>query len=194
MLHRNNCCGAATSVRSKPMMMQMQDFVAEKAQSLSDQVTRMRQESIKSARVAAQGSAESLKALKTPVRTVARGGIRLSAVSQSALQELIELQSETLTAAINEVALRLERAARAENVIELVRDQVEMIPATRARLAADAGRVVAIFTTAGRGIRDVAAQTYERVADPAEKPAPARSRRPRKAARRTAARSRKSAA
>ena len=178
------------------MISQMQEFAAGKAQALSDELTRVRHETIRSARLAASSGAESLKALKTPLRTVARGGVRLATVSQTAVQELIELQSEALSAALNEFALRLERAARAADVVELVRDQVEMLPATRARMAANAGRAVEIFTSAGRGLRDVAAQTYERVADSTEKAAPARSHRarPKKTVRRARTRSRKAAA
>ena len=118
------------------MISHIQEFVIDKAQALNDQVARIRQGSVKSARVAVQGSAGSLKGLKNPVRLVARSGVRLSTVSQTAVQELIELQSEALTAAITEFAQRLERAARAASVSELVRDQVEMLPATRARMAA----------------------------------------------------------
>jgi phasin family protein len=178
------------------MISQMQEFVVDKAQALNHQVTRIRQGSVKSARVAVQGSAASLKALKNPVRLVARSGVRLSSLSQTAVQELIELQSEALTAAITEFALRLERAARAASVGELVRDQLEMLPATRARVAGDAGRVLQIVTSAGREIRDLATETFERVTVAAEKPAPARSRRrkSKKVARRSATRSRKAAA
>ena len=178
------------------MISQLQEFVVDKAQALNDQVTRIRQGSVKSARVAVQGSAESLKGLKNPVRLVARSGVRLSTVSQTAVQELIELQSEALTAAITEFALRLERVARAASVGELVRAQVEMLPATRARVAGDAGRVLQIVTSTGREIRDLATETFERVTEAAEKPAPVRSRRrkAKKAARRSATRSRKAAA
>ncbi len=177
------------------MLSQMQEFVVEKAQALNEQVTRIRQESVHSARAAAQGSAESLKTLKDPVRVVARSGVKLSALSQGAVQELIELQSEMLTAAISEFAQRLERASRAASVVELVREQVEMLPATRARIADDAGRAVQIVATAGREIRGVATQAFERVTDRTEKVSPAtRTRRaPRKSARRGATRSRKAA-
>ena len=176
------------------MISQMQELVAGKAHALTEQVTRIRHETLRSARVAAHGGAESLKALRTPVRTVARGGIRLSTVSQTAVQELIELHSDAVTAALNELAMRLERAARASDVVELVRDQVEMMPSTRARIAADAGRVLGIFTSAGRGIRDVAAQTYERVTDTTEKTGATRSRARPKKARRARTRTRKAAA
>jgi phasin family protein len=183
-------------MRSVSVISHIQEFVIDKAQALNEQVTRLRQGSVKSARVAVQGSAESLKGLKNPVRLVARSGVRLSTVSQTAVQELIELQSEALTAAITEFALRLERAARAASVGELVRDQVEMLPATRARVADDAGRVLQIVTSTGREIRDLATETFERVTEAAKKPAPARRRRrkAKKATRRSATRSRKAAA
>ena len=177
------------------MLSQMQEFVVEKAQALNEQVTRIRHESVHSARAAAQGSAESLKMLKEPVRVVARSGVKLSVLSQGAVQELIELQSEMLSAAISEFVQRLERASRAANVVELVREQVEMLPATRARIADDAGRAAQIVVTAGREIRGVATQAFERVTDRTAKASPkTRSRRaPRKATRRGATRSRRAA-
>ena len=66
------------------MISQLQEFVVDKAQALNDQVTRIRQGSVKSARVAVQGTAESLKGLKNPVRLVARSGVRLSPASSAA--------------------------------------------------------------------------------------------------------------
>ena len=177
------------------MIAQMQEFVAEKAQALNGQVTRIRHDSVKSARIAVHGSAESLKALKSPVRLVARSGVKLASVSQTAVQELIELQSDVLTAAITEFAQRLERAAQAASVIELIRDQVQMLPATRARMASDAGRVVQIVKSAGREMRHVATETYGRVTDAAETaPVRTRRRKSKKATRHVAKRSRKSAA
>jgi len=175
------------------MISQLQEFVADRTQALNEQVSRLRKESVRSARAAAQGSAESLKALKSPVRTAARSGIKLSAVSQNAVQELIELQSDAVTAAIAELALRLERAARAASVGELVREQVDLLPATRSRLIGDAGRAVQIFATAGRQIRSVAAGAYTRATGAPEKATRSTRRSPKKASRRTT-RSRRAAA
>ena len=177
------------------MIRQLQEVVADRAKAVNGQLTHFGHETLRSARRAATDSAESLKALKTPLRTVVRGGVRISAVSQSVIQELIELQSETLTAAINEFAHRLERAARAETVVDLLRDQVELIPATRARIAADAGRVVDILASAGRELKDVAAQTYDRATDKTRKATAVPRQRPRKKTeRRARARPRRAAA
>ena len=104
------------------MIGQMQEIVTEKTQALAEQVQKLRKESAETVREAVADSAESLKAMKSPVRLFARSGIKVTAVSQTAVQSLIELQSDVITSALTGLALRLERATQAENVIELVRE------------------------------------------------------------------------
>ena len=176
------------------MITQMQDFVADTTSALTGQVRKMRQESVETVREAVVGSAENLKSLKSPVRVFARSGVKITTVSQTAVASLIELQSDMITSALSEAALRLEKAARAENVVELVRDQIEMLPATRARVVEDAQRAVAIFKHAGRELKNVATHTYERVVETAEEKVPevrTAKRKVKTAARKTRARVRK---
>lgn len=180
------------------MIVQMQEFVADSTAALGSQVRKMRKESVETVREAATGSAQNLKSLKSPVRTLARSGIKVTAVSHSTVASLIELQSEMLTSAISDAALRLERAARADSVLGLVREQIEMIPATRTRIVEDAQRAASIFKHAGKDLRGVATHLYERVIEPTEeKVVPAAKtakRKTRRAARKTTARARKTAA
>jgi hypothetical protein len=61
------------------------------------------------------------------------------------------------------VATRLERAADAEGVVELVLDQVAMLPATRDRFVDEATRAVEIFRDAGRDVGKIAAHAYATV-------------------------------
>ena len=154
------------------MMNEMQEFVAEKTSALRHQVTKMRKESVENVREAMADSAENLKALKSPVRVIARSGIRLTVVSQTAMSSLIDLQSDMVTSALTETALRLEKAARAENLVELVREQIDMLPATRDRLVEEAQRAMDIFKAAGRDMKSVATHTYERVVETAEEKVP----------------------
>ena len=70
-----------------------------------------------------------------------------------------------VTAALTEVALRLERVTKADNLVELVREQIELVPATRDRMVEDANRAVTIFKTAGREFRNVAKHTIDMVYD-----------------------------
>lgn len=179
------------------MIVQMQEFVAERKDQLAEQVRKFRETSSESVREAVTGSAETLKSWKSPVRQMARSSIKLSAVSQTAVQNLIELQSDVVTAALTDVALRLERAGRAENVVEFVREQIELTPATRARVVEDANRAVTIFKVAGRDLRAVARHAYEGIVEKTEKeeaaPKPRR-KAAKRAARKSAPRARKTAA
>jgi hypothetical protein len=179
------------------MIAQMQDFVAEQTAVLQDQVEKIRKESVETVREAVVGSAVNLKALKSPVRTIARSSVKVTSVSQTAVASLIELQSDMLTAAISDAALRLERASRADNIIELVREQVEMLPATRARMVEDAQRAVMIVKHAGRDLRGVATHLYERVVETAEENVPEVKivkRKTKRTVRKTPVRARKTAA
>ncbi len=143
------------------MIVEMQEYVAERGELLRGQVRKLRKTSAESVREAVAGSADTIKALKSPVRTIARSGVKLSVVSQEAVQNLIELQSDVVTAALTEVAVRLERATKAGNLVEFVREQIELTPATRARVVEDANRAVTIFKDAGREMRNVAQHVIE---------------------------------
>jgi phasin family protein len=151
------------------MIVDMQEFVAERGEVLVGQVRKIRETSVETVREAVVGSAETLKSLKSPVRMIARSSVKLTTVSQATVQNLIELQSDVVTSALNDVALRLERATRAENIVEFVREQIELTPATRARMVEDASRAVTIIKTAGRDIRNVARHAYDSIVEKAEK-------------------------
>jgi hypothetical protein len=187
------------TIQELSMIAQMQEFVTDSTAALGSQVRKIRKESVETVRGAAVDSAENLKSLKSPVRTLARSGIKLTAVSHSTVASLIELQSEVLTSAISDAAMRLERASRADSVLDLVREQIEMIPATRTRIVEDAQRTASIFKHAGRDLRGVVTHLYERVVEPTEaKAAPAaktaKKRKTKRAARKTTTRARKTAA
>jgi hypothetical protein len=179
------------------MIEQIQDFVSEQTSALTGQVEKFRKESAETVREAFVGSAENIKALKSPVRVFARSGVKLTTVSQTAVSSLIELQSDMLTSALSDVALRLERAARADNVIDLMRDQFEMLPATRARIVEEAQRAVDIFKVAGRDLKNVATHAYELVTEKAEgkvSEVKTAKRKAKRAVRKTTTRARKTAA
>jgi len=180
------------------MIVEMQEFMNEQTQALAHQAQKFRKNPVGFVRKALVDSAEGFKSLKSPVRMVAHSGIRLTVVSQNALQSLIELQSEVITAALTGAATRFEHAAQAEDILDLVRDQTDLLPATRDRLVDEATRAVAIVTDAGREVRKLATQTYGKVFETAEKELPkaktTRARKAKRAVRKAGARSRKLAA
>lgn len=179
------------------MIVEVQEYVAERGEMLRGQVRKLRDTSAESVREALTGSAETIKSFKSPVRALARSGIKLTTVSQEAVQNLIELQSDVVTSALTDVALRLERATKADNLVELVREQIELTPATRARVVEDANRAVTIFKTAGRDMRNVAKHTIELIYDKGKEEVegakPARRKPAKRAARKAPARARKAA-
>ena len=120
-----------------------------------------------------------MKALQEPLRTVTHSGVKLTNVSHAALLDLMALQLEVVTAALSDAAAQLERVAQSDNVSDLVRGQADELRATRARVVDDVKRAVSIVRDAGRGVRDVATETYAKVARPAK----AKSTRARKAKR-----------
>ena len=138
------------------MIVEMQEFMSEQTQALGDQVEKFRKNPERFMRKALVESAEGLKALKRPVRMVAHSGVKLTAVSQSTLASLIELQSEVVTSAMTAVATRLERAAEAEGIVDMVLDQASMLPASRERFVDEAIRAVEIFKDAGRDVGKIA--------------------------------------
>jgi len=177
-------------------MTQIPEMMSEKTQAFADQIQKFRKDFPEAVREVVTDSAETLKSFKSPVRLIARSSIKLTTVSQTAVQSLIELQSDMITSALSDAALRLERASRADSVVDLVRDQIELIPATRERLSEEATRVVTILKDAGREIRTVATHAYEKVVESAEEAPVARTtrRKVKKAVRKTSARARKVAA
>ena len=154
------------------MIAQMQEFVAEQTANFQGQVEKIAKESVENIRETVVGGAETLKSFKSPVRTLARSGVKVTTVSQTAVANLITLQSDVITSALSDAALRLERASRADNILELFREQIEMIPATRTRIVEDAQRAAEIFKHAGRDLRGVASNLYERVVETAEEKVP----------------------
>ena len=164
---------------------------------LAEQIRRLRDEPIETMREVAVSSADGIKSLKAPVRAFAHSGVKLATVSQNAVQNLIELESEVITSVLTAAALRLERAAQAENVFDLVLDQAEMLAATRDRIVDHATRAVEIVKVSGRDLRDVARHAYGVVIKATEDKVPevkkAR-RKVKRAVRKTTARARKAAA
>ncbi len=167
------------------MANKIKDFVNEQRQVLAKQARRLRTEPVKAARAATAKSAQRIKALNEPIRTVSRSSVKLTAISQATAERLIQLQEQLVTSALTDAATRLERAAQAENVQALVRDQAKVLRATRERIVSDITEAVTIIKDAGGDVRKVATHTYETVTGQAaapKKPAARKAKRtPRKA-------------
>lgn len=179
------------------MNVQVKKSRSEPRRDLSEVMYRFRDEPTETLREVAVSSADGIKALKAPVRAFAHSGVKLSTVSQSAVQSLIELEMEVITSALTAAAMRLERAAQAEGIADLVLDQADMLGATRDRIVEHTTRAVEIFKVTRRDLRGVARHAYEIAMKTTDERVPelkkAR-RRVKRAVRKTTARARKAAA
>ena len=179
------------------MVSKARQFVNERSQDLADRARRLRTAPGQIARSAALKSAGRIQSLKDPVRALSRSGVRLTAISQSTAQSLIELQAEIVESVLSSAAAQLERAAQTESVMDLARDQADVLRATRERIVEDLNKAVAIFKDAGGNVRGVATQAYGGVAGTTRRSRPAAKKAVRKVnrtARKTVARGRKTVA
>ena len=92
------------------MINRIKDFVTEQGQALADRAGKLGERPVKAARRATAQSAERIKALKDPIRAVSRSGVKLTAISQSTAERLIEWQAQIVTSALTDAATQLERA------------------------------------------------------------------------------------
>lgn len=172
------------------MANKIKDFVLEQREILAEKASQLRTEPVKAARVATVKSAARIKALNPRIRAVSRSGVKLTAISQSTAERLIHLQEQLVTSALTDAATQLERAAKAQNVKELVKDQAAVLRATRERIVSDITEAVTILKGAGGDVRKVATHTYESVTGKAAPAAP----RPKAARRKTKRAARKAPA
>ena len=135
------------------MQFPLSDFLEEQTKGLSELLQNLTSSRVAAARQAARDSAVRIKSLNGRIRTLARSGVRLTAVSQTAVQDIIELQAEIVTSALSEAASRIERLAYTESVRDLARMQSEVIADARQRIVDDLGRAVTILKDASGAAR-----------------------------------------
>jgi len=147
----------------------MNEFLEEHTQGLTEMVENLRKSRVAAARKAAIQSAARIRSLNGRVRGLARSGVRLTSISHGAVQSLIELESDIVTAALTDAAAQIQRIADTESVRDLARQQADVLQATRQRIVDDITRAVTILKGAAGDVRKVAVRA--RAAEPA---APAR--------------------
>lgn len=167
------------------MANKVKEFVNEQAQMLSEQAKTLGAAPGKLVRGAAERSAKRLQALQESVQVVTRSGVKLTAISQSTAQNLIELQSEIVTAALADAVEQLERAAQTVSVVDMARNQAEVLKGARERIVNDLTQALTIIKDAGGEVRKVATETYTKVGKPASAAKSPRARKAKRTVRKT---------
>ncbi len=153
-----------------------EDFLDEQTKGLAELAEHLRTSRLAAARQAAIKSAARIRSLNGKVRALARSGVKLTSISQGAVQSLIELQADIVNDGLADAAAQIERIAYTGSVRDLAREQAEVLKAARERIAGDLTRAMTILKKAARDARAIG-----------EKPAAPKAAAKRKAARKRAA-------
>jgi len=136
------------------MSINLSELIAEQRKGLVDLMKNLRQSQVKAARQAARSSSERIKSLNQRVRALAKSGLRVNEVTHGAAQNLIELQAEIVSSALNDAAVQLERLSYTETARDFARQQGEVMQATRQRIVDDLARAVTALKGAAGEVRD----------------------------------------
>jgi colicin import membrane protein len=136
------------------MSAHLSEIIAEQRKGLVDLMKNLRQSQVKAAREAARSSASRIKSLNQRVRALAKSGLRVNEVTHGAAQNLIELQAEIVSSALNDAAAQLERLSYTETARDFARQQGEVMQATRQRIVDDLARAVTALKGAAGEVRD----------------------------------------
>lgn len=134
------------------------DFIDEQTRGLAELAEHLRTSRLAAAREAAVRSAARIRSLNGRVRALARSGVKLTSISQGAVQSLIELQAEIVNDGLTDAAAQIERIAYTGSVKELAREQAEVLKAARERIAGDLSRAMTILRKAAEDARKVGEQ------------------------------------
>jgi histone H1/5 len=156
------------------MQLAINEFIDEQRKGLAELLENLSKSRVAAARNAARQSAARIKELNGRVRSLARSGVRLTAVSQGAAQGLIELHADIVNTALTEAAAQIERMAYTESVRDLARMQAEVLQAARQRIVDDIARAMTILKDAAGDARKAVERTPPASRAAPKKKAPAR--------------------
>jgi phasin family protein len=173
------------------MPIEVNELIEQQMKGLTELVGSMKRSRVAAARRAATESAARIKSINSRVRDIARSGVRLTYISNGAVQGLIELQADIVNSALTEAAEQIQRMAYTESVRDLAGMQAEVLQAARKRIVEDISRAVTILKDAAGDVRKVAtASKAKQAAAPKKKRKVARRKTKVAAKTRTAAASR----
>ena len=110
---------------------------------------------IASARQQTEQAAGRVRDGKKPVKKLSQLGHKLTTVSYRTTTRMLDQQTRMVERQIDALATRLRTAAKADTIVDLVRDQMQLVPEEASRFAADARATLAIVADAGGEMRDI---------------------------------------
>lgn len=138
----------------------------ERRQAFAEQAQDYVDTTIARARSSVEQAADLVEKMQGPVKALAKAGIRLSELSQEYTEKLVTMQADLIGGTIADGAKRLRKVAKASNVRQLLRTQIELLPATRDRFTDEFRHAAEIVAEGGSDLRGFARETYGALTHP----------------------------
>ncbi len=146
-----------------------------KISDIADKARGRYEDTISAARKGTEKAAGRVSKGKRPVKAISRFGVKLSGVSHRTVNKLWKRQTKLVEDQIDGLANRLKVAANADDLRNLVKTQIDLIPENASRIKTEAREAFDIVKGAGSEIRDIMKVTVGELRDgkPASRKAPA---------------------
>lgn len=115
------------------------------------------------ARGGADRAATTVDAARNPVETLAAATLKLNVLAHQYIERLVALQAATIQHTLAAGAQRLRKLSEAASVQQALADQADTFARSRTRFSKDAAEAWDIVTGTGRGVSEIAVQTYARL-------------------------------
>lgn len=128
--------------------------IAEKARGRYD-------DALRAARKGTEKAAGRVAKAKKPVKTISRFGVKLSGVSHRTVNKIWKRQTKLVEGQFDAVAGHLRAVADADNLRDLIRAQIDLIPDDANRFRAEAREAIEIVRGAGNEIREIVKEAVD---------------------------------
>jgi phasin family protein len=132
-----------------------------KISDIADKARGRYEDAISAARKGTEKAAGRVSKGKKPVKAVSRFGIKLTGVSHRTVNKLWKRQTKLVEDQIDALAGHLKAAANADDLRNLVRTQIDLIPENASRIKDEAREAFDIVKGAGGEIRDIMKVTVD---------------------------------
>ena len=132
-----------------------------KISDIADKARGRYEDAISAARKGTEKAAGRVSKGKKPVKAVSRFGIKLTGVSHRTVNKLWKRQTKLVEDQIDALAGHLKAAANADDLRNLVRTQIDLIPENASRIKDEAREAFDIVKDAGGEIRDIMKVTVD---------------------------------
>lgn len=138
---------------------------------LTDRARHQYQRVIGGARSQTVEAANRVQDGKKPVRKLSRLGVDLTSISHRATADVLKSQAKMVENQIDALAGRLHAAARAPSLKELIRGQIQLVPANAARFVEDTRATLSVVKSAGGDVKEVLTEAARDLRGKTAKPA-----------------------